>query len=229
MSSKKFHLAIVLVLVAGVLLAACGGSAAPETAATEAPAAATVEQPTTAGSPDAVLTLGEQTMPTFTRNFNPLTPNSPLPGTTNLIHEPLMIYNTVTGELVPWLATEYQWGDDLKTLTFTIRDGVKWSDGEPFTAGDVAFTFNLLKTAAGVSSTALSALVGDNAFIDTITAPDDKTVQFTFKNVYTPGLYELIGQNIVPEHIWQDVSDIGAFTNVDKRSSWGRTFSSFLN
>jgi peptide/nickel transport system substrate-binding protein len=215
MLSKKFYLIFALVLIAGLLLAACGGSAAPDTAATEAPAAAAAEQSAAApaGSPDAVLTLGEQTMPTFTRNFNPLTPNSPLPGSINLIHEPLMIYNTVTGELVPWLATEYSWSDDLKTLTFTIRDGVQWSDGEPFTASDVAFTFNLLKTAPGVSSTALSALVGDSAYVDTITAPDDQTVQFTFKTVYTPGLYELIGQNIVPEHIWQDVTDVVAFTN----------------
>jgi peptide/nickel transport system substrate-binding protein len=215
MSSKRFYLVFALVLVAGLLLAACGAPAATDTAATEAPAAApAAEQPAAASDPSGVvLTLGEQSMPTFTRNFNPLTPNSPLPGSINLIHEPLMIYNSVTGEIVPWLATGYAWSDDLKTLTFTIREGVQWSDGEPFTASDVAFTFNLLKTAPGASSTVLSALVGDSAYVDTITAPDDQTVQFTFKNVYAPGVYELIGQNIVPEHIWQDVTDVVAFAN----------------
>lgn len=214
--SKRFYLVFALVLIAAALLSACGAPAATDAAATEAAVATTDEQSAeaaAAGASGGVLTLGEQSMPTFTRNFNPLTPNSPLPGAINLIHEPLMIYNSVTGEIVPWLATEYAWSEDLKTLTFTIRDGVKWSDGEPFTAGDVAFTFNLLKNAPGVSSTVLSALVGDSAYVDTITAPDDQTVQFTFKTVYTPGVYELINQNIVPEHIWQDVTDVVAFTN----------------
>ena len=39
----------------------------------------------------------------------------------------------------------YQWSADKKSIVFTIRDGVKWSDGQPFTADDVAFTFNLMK------------------------------------------------------------------------------------
>lgn len=216
--SKKSFLVLALVLVA-TLLAACGGSgqaptaAAPTVAAppaadaTEAPA-----QPAPAGNADAVLVLGEQTMPTFTRNFNPFITTS-LPGTINVIHEPLMIYSSATGELVPWLATGYQWSEDLTTLTFTLRDGVLWSDGEPFTAADVAFTFNLLKTAPGVNSTVLPALVGDSAYVDSVTAVDDTTVEFKFNRAYTPGLYELIAQNIVPEHIWKDVPDAVAFTN----------------
>jgi len=164
------------------------------------------------GGSDAVLTLAEQTMPTFVRNFNPFL-STALPGTLNVIHEPLMIFNSIKGELVPWLATGYAWSDDLLTLTFTIREGVFWSDGEPFTASDVAYTFNLLKTAPGVNSNVLPALIGDSAYVDSITATDDLTVQFTFNRVYTPGLYELIGQNIVPEHVWQDVADVIAFTN----------------
>lgn len=211
MSSKQHYFVFALLLVVSLLVAACGGApAAPAAEATEAPAA---DQPAAPADPSTVvLTLGEQTMPTFTRNFNPLIASS-LPGSLNMIHEPLMINNTATGELVPWLASEYAWSDDLLTLTFTIREGVQWSDGEPFTASDVAFTYNLVKTAPGVNSTVLSALVGESAYVESITAPDDQTVQFTFNTVYTPGLYELINQNIVPEHIWQDVTDVVAFTN----------------
>jgi len=241
MSSNKLYPVFALVFAVAVLLSACGAPAAAPTQApaaptqapatqaapTQAPAteAAPTQAPATeaaptpapapaapAGGSDAVLTLGEQSMPTFTRNFNPFLTNS-LPGTLNLIHEPLMIYNSVKGELVPWLATDYKWSEDLKTLTFTLRDGVKWSDGQAFTANDVAFTFNLLKTKPGVNSAALSALVGDKAYIDSITAPDAKTVEFKFKDVYTPGLYELITQNIVPEHVWKDVADVVAYTN----------------
>ena len=44
------------------------------------------------------------------------------------------------------LATGYSWSNGGKTLTLTIRSGVKWNDGKPFTASDVAYTFNLLKS-----------------------------------------------------------------------------------
>ncbi len=196
MSFHKFYRVLSLALVVALLFA----FATPKTIVAQT------------GGADAVLTLAESTMPTFTRNFNPFITTS-LPGTINVIHEPLMILNGVTGELVPWLATEYAWSEDLLTLTFTLRDGVLWSDGEPFTAADVAFTFNLLKTAPGVNSAALAALVGDSAYVDSITAADAGTVAFTFTRVYTPGLYELISQNIVPEHVWSAVTDVVAFTN----------------
>ncbi len=49
----------------------------------------------------------------------------------------------------PMLASSYTWSADKKSIVFTIRDGVKWSDGQPFTAADVAFTFNLMKKVPG--------------------------------------------------------------------------------
>lgn len=231
MVTKKLYRLFALTLVVAVLLSACGTAAtvepteAPQATeapaateaieATEAPAATEAVEATEAapaGDSDALLTLPEQSMPTFVRNFNPFS-GLPLPGSRNVIHEPLMISNSATGELMPWLATEYEWSEDLMTLTFTLREGVLWSDGEPFTAADVAFTYNLLKTAEGLNSNALPALVGDSAYVDTITAVDDTTVEFAFNRVYTPGLYELIVVNIVPEHTWQDVDDPVAFTN----------------
>ena len=45
----------------------------------------------------------------------------------------------------PWLATTYNWSNGGKTITFTIRQGVKWNNGTPFTPADVAFTYNLVK------------------------------------------------------------------------------------
>ena len=48
------------------------------------------------------------------------------------------------GVSYPWLATKYAWSNGGKTLTFTIRTGVKWSDGSAFTPADVAATFNLV-------------------------------------------------------------------------------------
>src|SRR5437660_7744927 len=146
----------------------------------------------------------------FVRNFNPFNGNPLLP-TIAGIYEPMMIYNTIKGELVPWLATSYQWSSDNKTLTLTLRDGVKWSDGQPFTANDVVYTFNLFKTTPGLQGTGLQAMTGDN--VGSVTSPDAKTVVFHFTQAYTPALYDIIQQNIVPQHIWKNVSNPVTYAN----------------
>ena len=57
----------------------------------------------------------------------------------------MMIFNKSSGELVPWLATGYEWNSDNTQLTFHLHTGVLWSDGQPFSAKDVTYTFDLLK------------------------------------------------------------------------------------
>jgi peptide/nickel transport system substrate-binding protein len=148
---------------------------------------------------------------TFIRNFNPFTSN-PLVPTVKGIYEPLMIYNTLKGEIVPWLADKYEWSNDNKTLTFTLHDGVKWSDGQPFTASDVVFTFNLFKNNDTLQGSALQA-TGSNGYVDSVSATDAKTIVFKFKQVFTPGLYDIINQDIVPEHSWKAVQDPAKFAN----------------
>src|SRR5437763_9971128 len=80
----------------------------------------------------------------FVRNFNLCNPN--LYGGTGgsaygTIYETLYIVDYAKFKEHPMLATSYRWSKDLKTLTFTIRHGVRWSDGMPFSARDVYFTF----------------------------------------------------------------------------------------
>ena len=78
-------------------------------------------------------------------------------GATGLIYEPLVEFNLASTTVqYPWLATKYAWSNGGKTITFTIRQGVKWSDGTPFSAADVAFTFNLLKANAAANSNGLA-------------------------------------------------------------------------
>ena len=95
------------------------------------------------------LVIVNNTGQTFTRSFNPFVSTSigNSNNTTALIYEPLLMFNIMkpTQAPIPWLATAYKWSDGGKTLTFTIRKGVKFSDGKPMTASDVAFSFNLLK------------------------------------------------------------------------------------
>jgi len=157
----------------------------------------------------AYLTINYEQVSTWVRNFNPFSANA-LGSTATAIYEPMMIYNKSTGELVPWLATGYAWSDDNLTLTFTIRPNVKWSDGEPFTANDVVYTYDLMRNNEALSGTATSVL---SQYIASYSALDDQTVEFKFISVYTPALYDIANQIIVPEHIWKDVTDPLTWTN----------------
>ncbi|MGH2872598.1 MAG: ABC transporter substrate-binding protein, partial [Solirubrobacteraceae bacterium] len=86
--------------------------------------------------------------------FNPFVPTSAAVtvGATSLIYEPLFQANLAqpakkngAPNVYPFMATGFKWGSGGKSITFTIRQGVKWSDGTAFTPADVAFTYNLLK------------------------------------------------------------------------------------
>ncbi len=155
------------------------------------------------------MTVNGEQVSTWLRNFNPFSPDARYPTTTGM-YEPMMIFNKATGELVPWLATDYNWNADNTTLTFKIRQGVKWSDGQPFSAKDVIFTFDLLKNNPALATVATSILTD---FVESYSAPDENTVEIKFKTVHTPALYDLANQLIVPEHIWKDVKDPVTFTN----------------
>ncbi|MET9022970.1 ABC transporter substrate-binding protein [Actinopolymorpha sp. NPDC004070] len=138
----------------------------------------------------------------WTCNFNPYAPASGQ--TAGAIWEPLIYVNTLTGKEKPWLATGYKWSSDRKELTFTTRSGVKWTDGKPFTAKDVAYTFNAAKANDALDS---YALWGEGV-LDSVTAVNDSTVKFRFKRVSTSSFYYIAGQTwILPEHVWSKVKD----------------------
>ena len=62
-----------------------------------------------------------------------------------VIFEPLYFYNYLQDQEIPWLAESYQYNKDFTELTIKIRPNAAWSDGQPFTARDVAFTLNMLR------------------------------------------------------------------------------------
>lgn len=200
---------ISLFIILSFVLSACASPATPAPAedAVAQPAADSVAAP--AADAGKYLTINVEQVSTWLRNFNPFSPDVRYPAQTGM-YESLMVYNKSTGELAPWLATAYAWNADNTELSFTIRQGVKWSDGEPFTAKDVLFTFDLLKNNPALATVATSILTD---YVDSVTAPDDFSVVVKFNKVYTPALYDLSNQCIVPEHIWKDVSDPVTFTN----------------
>ncbi len=65
---------------------------------------------------------------------------------------------TSAGELLPDLATEWSFNDDATVLTLTLRQGVTWHDGQPFTADDVVWTINAIRTQRGVLYDQLSPM-----------------------------------------------------------------------
>ena len=118
------------------------------------------------------------------------------------IYEPLVYVNLLNGKPTPMLASSFKWSSDNKTLTFTARSGVKWSDGQPFTAKDVAYTFNLIKT-----NTALDLQSVWSVLSDVKQEGSDKVVM-TFQSPAVPYFYYIAGQQpIVPEHVWSKITD----------------------
>ncbi|WP_234023293.1 ABC transporter substrate-binding protein [Sorangium cellulosum] len=168
--------------------------------------AASAPQPAAKGA--AMVTISREQQASWVRNFNPLLAEGSVRFPTIAgIYEPMLVYNTMKNEYTPWLATSYAWSDGSKRLTFTIRPGVRWSDGQPFSAKDVAFTFELLKKHSALD------LSGVWKFIDAVAAKGDATVEFTLKRPYVPGLSYIGHQPIVPEHKWKDVADPVTYTN----------------
>lgn len=167
------------------------------------------------GATKGIVTVSQEQQQTWTKNFNPFLNEGTSRWPTQAgIYEPMIIYSFGNGQIVPWLATEYAFNEDNTKLTFTLRDGVTWSDGQPLTAKDAAFTFNLFKQFPALQSqSSTNAAWGETGYLSDVSATDDKTVVFTFSRVYTPALYDLGQQCIVPEHIWKDVSDPVTFTN----------------
>jgi len=109
----------------------------------------------------------------------------------------LMTYDSQANR-VPRLATRWEISEDGKTYTFHIREGVKWSDGKPFTAADVAFTLE----AFGKFNTYLTKLL---PLIEGASAPDDKTFVLKLKQPLTATL-DLFDKEVfplMPKHIYE--------------------------
>ncbi|MEV0974654.1 ABC transporter substrate-binding protein [Microtetraspora glauca] len=115
------------------------------------------------------------------------------------------------GKPGPYLAESWTQSEDKLTWTFTLRDGLKWSDGTPITADDAAWTLNLIMTDA-VAGTANGSLVSN---FESVSAPDPTTLVVTTKEPQANVTYVSIprsGIPIVPKHIWEsrakDLKDV---------------------
>ena len=142
---------------------------------------------------------------TITQAFNPFVPTQAAygMGATGLIYEPLIQFNLAAPpKYYPWLATSYAWSNGGKTITFTIRQGVKWNNGTPMTPADVAFTFNLMKANAAINLNGLKI---------TSVSTSGNTVVLNFPTAQYTNLQAIAGTAIVPKAIWSTVGNPATF------------------
>ncbi len=102
------------------------------------------------------------------------------------------------------LAERWEFGPDSTTLTYFLRNGAMWSDGEPIDAGDVVFTFQLVR-----KPTIASPYVDSWEHLDSVVAAGDREVIFYFRRRYPRMLFHT-GIGIIPEHIFADAADDAA-------------------
>jgi peptide/nickel transport system substrate-binding protein len=201
--------ALVVVAALSLFTAACGKSGTGSTTPSASPPANI--------KPGGTVTISNEQGQTWPCQFNPFNPANNAESL-GFVYEPLVYVNLLNNAAeTPMLATSYKWSDDKKSVTFTIRDGVTWSDGQAFTADDVVFTFNLMKKVPAVDLYSLWSGAG----LTSVTASGSQ-VTLAFGDVATSYFYNFADQvGIVPKHIfstgdaakapdtWDDKAPIG--------------------
>lgn len=182
--------------------------AAVATTTTLALVACTGGKPTSSGGNAASSITIAGNSGNVTENWNPFLPTALQP-TLGLIYEPLYFFNLATGAAPqPMLATAYKWSADGKQLTVTTRDGVRWSDGQPFSAEDVAYTFDLISKTPAINASGIK--------ISSAVAADPHTAVLTFPAKEFAAEPDLLGNiPMIPKHVWSTVSDPDKTTNAD--------------
>ena len=132
---------------------------------------------------------------------------------TYLLHGSLVRINHVTGELEPELAERWELLSDRRTYWLRLRKGLRFSDGAPFTADDVVFSFQAIYDRATDSVLADTLQVTGQPL--TVTAEDASTVAIRFPAEFGPGLRMLDGVPIYPRHRLEAALKAGTF-----RSAW---------
>jgi len=181
------------------------GSAALALSAAAIPAVPAHASLPQAGLPPLIIsTSGSGVLPPYVRNFNPCSGYSSNPGGAfAVIYEPLFLLDSVQYKQYPWLATGETISKDLKTVTVTIRHGVKWSDGQPFTAQDVYYTLAVLDKKSAQCG---SGLWSQGATSVNLVGSDQVAIHFSTAD--STRLYTLIpNTGILPKHIYEKAAN----------------------
>jgi peptide/nickel transport system substrate-binding protein len=120
--------------------------------------------------------------------------------TVGLIYETLFMFSPLTGEYIPFLAESGEW-TDANTYAVKLREGLTWQDGEPLTADDVAFTYELGQQFPALAIANAWTVMG----LDSIEVVDDLNLEFKFVDpLYQQWDNALWHDAIVPQHLWEE-------------------------
>ncbi len=166
--------------------------------------------------------------------WNPFQPGSlaNTTGTIGNVYEFLFAYDPLSGEMIPWLAESGTW-TDATTYDVTLRQGLTWSDGQPLTAADVKYTYDLGNQYEALWFAPMWR------YLTGVEAVDDTHLTFTFNDpLYQEFENNLYNIPIVPMHLWEGRSEeditIGAneqpvgsgaylyMSNAEDRNVWVR-------
>jgi len=224
------------------LVAACGSQqAAP--ASTQAPAAPTATTAAAAAAPAATEATQPKAMSqkkevarkdtlyysggineiTTPQNFNVYSVGQlgNIRGILNrTVFEFLYLYNHNDGSEIPWLAESYKVAADGNSVAVTLRKGVMWSDGQPFTANDVKYTLETLR-----DTPALTFSSDMKEWVKDVTVSDDQHFTINLNKTNPRFFYFYFIENseiqlaIMPKHIWQG-QDWTTFAFYDPDKGW---------
>jgi len=231
---KRVLAVALLAMMAVSLLGACGSSApGNNTQATGTQSATTAPPPQTQSpivtkAPEGDIAEGQmlRLMSYYSPSgkFNPaLTTDDVDAQVTALVFDSL-VRITPDYSFDPCLAKSWEVSDDNKTIVFKLQENVKWHDGEPFTADDVAFTLKFVgdPNYPGQFSSRVTSILGMNEYkagtaadVEGIKVIDANTISITTADVYAPFFLDMSGMYIIAEHIWKDVDIAKALEATD--------------
>lgn len=218
--TKKVLAGFTAAAIAASMITGCGSGAKTETAvSTEAETTAAEEKETTAAETAQDTEKRKERILTVSGNGDfgfpsvyTISPKGQGYMTLSYIFDTLM-WKDESG-LVPYLAEDYSVSEDGLTYTFQLRKGVSFTDGTPFTAEDVKFTFDYMKEHpykwVSVSMVEEASVV------------DEHTVEIKLNKTYNPFLSDVAGSlPILPKHIWENVTEPETFTEPEAAISTG--------
>jgi len=237
--ASRLHLGLALIVILALLLGACGAPAAApqasggdqaavsaaDSAAAPAPAGGLKEVPR--NRTFKLMRGGVSGQHADYELWNPYSIGANHQNGANIMYEPLAFYSAFADKEYLWLAESYSYNEDNTELTIHTRQGINWSDGEPFSAEDVAYTFTALKELGSQVRWGVNV----QQFVESAEAIDESTVLIKF-TVPAPRFFDFvsykydIGVYIVPKHIYEG-QDWTTFKGFDIAKGWPVTTGPF--
>lgn len=157
------------------------------------------------------------------KTFNPvLSADATSSSVGGMMFDGLISQNPITGQPEPALAESWAVSDDDLEITFTLREGLRWSDGQPLTADDVVFTFNQLYLNDAIPYNGRATLkIGESKEFPLVEKVSDREIKFTLPEPFAP-FFSTISGGILPKHILEStVTEKDSEGNPKFLTTWG--------